>query len=90
MNNVSADPRFKKGRGSITSLLCVPLKWRGAAFGVINMSYSSRKLFSIEDLKMLRSLAIYAAIAIERARSCSDLMHATDGVFMHVSLLDLQ
>jgi putative methionine-R-sulfoxide reductase with GAF domain len=90
VNNVSADPRFKKGRASITSLLCVPLKWRGSAFGVINMSYSSRKLFTIEDLKMLRSLAIYASIAIENARSCSDLMHATEGVFMHVSLLDLQ
>jgi putative methionine-R-sulfoxide reductase with GAF domain len=90
VNNVSADPRFKKGRASITSLLCVPLKWRGSAFGVINMSYSSRKLFTIEDLKMLRSLAIYASIAIENARSCSDLMHATEGVFMHASLLDLQ
>jgi GAF domain-containing protein len=90
VNNVSADPRFKKGRASITSLLCVPLKWRGDAFGVINMSYSSRKLFTIEDLKMLRSLSIYASIAIENARSCSDLMHATEGVFMHASLLDLQ
>lgn len=90
VNNVSADPRFKKGRASITSLLCVPLKWRGSAFGVINMSYSSRKLFAIEDLKMLRSLSIYASIAIENARSCADLMHATEGVFMHASLLDLQ
>jgi CRP-like cAMP-binding protein len=90
VNNVSADPRFKKGRASITSLLCVPLKWRGSAFGVINMSYSSRKLFTIEDLKMLRSLSIYASIAIENARSCSDLMHATEGVFMHVSLMDLR
>jgi putative methionine-R-sulfoxide reductase with GAF domain len=90
VNNVSADPRFKTGKAGITSLLCVPLKWRGSAFGVINMSYSSRKLFSIEDLKMLRSLSIYASIAIENARSCSDLMHATEGVFMHVSLLDLQ
>ncbi len=90
VNHVAADPRFKKGKASIASLLCVPLKWRGSAFGVINMSYSSRKLFSIEDLKMLRSLSIYASIAIENARSCSDLMHATEGVFMHVSLLDVQ
>jgi GAF domain-containing protein len=90
VNNVSADPRFKMGRASISSLLCVPLKWRGSAFGVINMSYSSKKLFTIEDLKMLRSLSIYASIAIENARSCSDLMQATEGVFMHVSLLDLQ
>jgi len=89
VNNVSSDPRFKKGKAIIHSLLCVPLKWKGSAFGVINMSCSSQKLFSIEDLKMLRSLSIYASIAIENARSCSDLMHATEGVFMHVSLLDL-
>jgi GAF domain-containing protein len=90
VNNVISDPRFKKGSAGITSLLCVPLKWRSSVFGVINMSYSSQKLFTLEDLKMLRSLAIYASIAIENARSCSDLMHATEGVFMHVSLLDLQ
>jgi putative methionine-R-sulfoxide reductase with GAF domain len=90
VNNVLSDPRFKKGKAGITSLLCVPLKWRSAVFGVINMSYSSQKFFTLEDLKMLRSLSIYASIAIENARSCSDLMHATEGVFMHVSLLDLQ
>jgi transcriptional regulator with GAF, ATPase, and Fis domain len=90
VNNVLSDPRFKKGNAGIMSLLCVPLKWRSSVFGVINMSYSSEKLFTLEDLKMLRSLSIYASIAIENARSCSDLMHATEGVFMHVSLLDMK
>jgi putative methionine-R-sulfoxide reductase with GAF domain len=90
LNNVISDPRFKKGNAGIASLLCVPLKWRSSVFGVINMSYSSQKLFTLEDLKMLRSLSIYASIAIENAKSCADLMHATEEVFMHVSLLDLQ
>lgn len=46
VNNVSSDPRFKKGKAIVHSLLCVPLKWRGSAFGVINMSHSSPKLFA--------------------------------------------
>lgn len=90
VNNVLLDPRFRKGNARITSLLCVPLKWKSSVFGVINMSNNSQKLFTLEDLKMLRSLSIYASIAIENARSCSDLLHATEVVFMHVSLLDVR
>jgi putative methionine-R-sulfoxide reductase with GAF domain len=90
VNDVRMDSRFKPGVADLTSLLCVPLRWKGSTLGVINMSYSSQKLFSLDELKMLRSLSIYASIAIENARSCSDIMNATEGVFMHVSLLDLR
>jgi putative methionine-R-sulfoxide reductase with GAF domain len=90
VNNVVLDPRFKKGKSGVTSLLCVPLKWKSTVFGVINMSYSSQKYFTLEDLKLLRSLSIYASIAIENARGCSSIKHATEEVFMHISLLDLR
>lgn len=89
INNVSMDPRFKSGAASITSVLCVPLKGKGQNFGVINMSRSSEILFTLEDLKLLRSIAMYASIAIENALNFSKLNNATDEILRHATLLDM-
>jgi len=88
INSVSQDARFKSGAAKITSMLCVPLKWKSNV-GTINMSNSSNKLFSLDDLKMLRSLSMYASIAIENAKSCAKLKSTTEEMIMHVSLLDM-
>lgn len=86
VNNVLMDVRYKKGSADIKSMLCVPLKWRNNIFGVINMSNTSENLFTLDQLKMLRSLAIYASIAIENAKSCSNIKNAADEILMHVSM----
>jgi len=89
INNVSADPRFKSGSAHIRSLLCVPLKWESYIFGVINMSRGSEKLFTLDDLKLLHSMAIHASIAIEHARKFSRIKGITDEVLRHATLLDM-
>ncbi|MEW6571111.1 MAG: cyclic nucleotide-binding domain-containing protein [Nitrospirota bacterium] len=86
VNNVFMDSRFTAGSAEIKSMLCVPLKWKSSVFGVINMSNSSEKLFTLDELKMLRSLAIYASIAIENARSCANLKSAADEILTHASM----
>jgi len=88
INSVSQDARFKSGSAKISSMLCVPLKWK-TSIGTLNMSNSSNKLFTLEDLKMLRSLAMYASIAIQNAKSCAQLRSTTEEMIMHVSLLDV-
>lgn len=90
VNSVSMDSRYISGEAQIKSLLCVPLKWKGKIFGVINMSNSTEKLFSLDELKLLHFLAIYASIAIENAKVCSNLKNITDEVLMHVSMLDVR
>jgi len=90
VNNVSLDSRYISGKAQIKSLLCVPLKWKGDIFGVINMSNTSEKLFTLDELKILHSIAIYASIAIENAKTCSNLKNITNEVLMHVSMLDVQ
>jgi putative methionine-R-sulfoxide reductase with GAF domain len=90
VNNVSMDSRYISGKAQIKSMLCVPLKWKGYIFGIINMSNSSEKLFSLDELKVLHSIAIYASIAIENAKVCSNLKNITDEVLMHVSMLDVR
>lgn len=89
INNVSMDSRFISGGKHIKSMLCVPLKADKRVFGVINVSNSSENLFTLDDLKLLRSLAIYASIAIQNARNLSNLKNATSDLLRHATMLDM-
>jgi transcriptional regulator with GAF, ATPase, and Fis domain len=89
INNVSMDQRYKSGASHITSVLCVPLRGKTDYFGVVNLSRSSEALFSIEDLKLLRSIAMYASIAIENAINFSRLNNVTDEMLRHATMLDM-
>lgn len=89
INNVSMDSRFKSGAAHITSVLCVPLKGKNLNFGVINMSRSSEILFSLENLRLLRSVAMYASVAIENAINFSKLSNITDEMLRHATMLDM-
>lgn len=88
VNNVTMDSRFKSGPARIASILCVPLKWKDSCFGVINMSNAS-DLFTIDDLKLLRFIAIYASLAIENAMNFSRLKDAADSILKNASLFDM-
>jgi CRP-like cAMP-binding protein len=90
INNVSMDSRFVSGKMNIKSLLCVPLKSKDHIFGVINLSNNTEKLFTIDDLKLLRSLALYASIAIINAKSFVELNSATDEILRHATMLDIR
>lgn len=78
VNNVLMDSRFIQGALRIDSLMCVPLKYKDNVFGVINMSNSSEKLFSLDDFKLLCALSIYASIAIQNAKIFSNLKNVID------------
>ncbi len=67
------DPRFYAAIDELTglttrSLLCVPLKVKDEMIGVVEVMNKSEGGFSEDDLKLLDSMAISAAIAIENAR----------------------
>ena len=89
VNNVTMDGRFKAGEVRIKSMLCVPLKCDNNTLGVINMSNCSEKLFTIEDLKLLDALAIYASMAIQNAQQFKNLKDATEKILLHASMLDM-
>jgi len=89
INNAGEDPRFKPGKTVIKSLLCVPLKCQGKNFGVINLSNCTERLFSLDDLKVLHSLSIYAAMAIQNAINIADLNNATNHILRHATMLDV-
>ncbi|HXX82163.1 MAG TPA: cyclic nucleotide-binding domain-containing protein [Thermodesulfovibrionales bacterium] len=87
VNNVSLDSRFVPGGSQITSILCAPLRCRDYNFGVINMSNRSDTPFSLDDLKMLDALTLYASIAIQNAKNFSQLKDATNEVLRHATML---
>ncbi len=89
VNNVLLDSRFISGETHINSMLCVPLRGERHNFGVINLSNTSEKMFTLEDLKLLHSLAFYVYIAILNARNFAKLNTATDVVLKSATMLDM-
>ena len=81
INNVAADARFKPGNLSINSIICVPISSDEENFGVINLSHSSdERSFSQLDLRFIKTLSIYASVAVRNAISLSRMEQATQFV----------
>ena len=89
VNEVLTDSRYKIGSLEIGSLICVPFKYQGKCFGVLNLSSRRGNRFSLDNLKLLNSFSRYAAIALKNVLCMSDLKHATDEVLKHASILDV-
>jgi diguanylate cyclase (GGDEF)-like protein len=74
ISDAYSDPRFnpnpdEKTRFRTQSIICVPLKSKGKVLGVIELiNQLEGKSFQLEDLTLLKTLADYAAIAIENAQ----------------------
>jgi len=74
VENTSSDPRFTPKVDELThtetrSIVCVPIKAHGHVLGVIELVNALGKpSFGNDDIPILKSLADYAAIALENAR----------------------
>jgi len=71
--DAQSDPRFARQESimlhSLRSIMCVPLRSRGALIGVVYVDHRiSAGVFTNEDLNLLNAFASQAAIAIENAR----------------------
>ncbi len=89
LNNVSMDSRYQPGTTKISSMLCVPIGCEGRNFGVINMSNTSQEHFTPHDLKLLRTVAIYAAIAIQNETNFFRLKNATDELLRNAAKVEV-
>ncbi len=67
VNDVAADPRFVKGSGKISSLMCAPLKSKETMTGVIELTSAEPMTYTAEDLKLFTTLSAQAAVQIENA-----------------------
>jgi len=74
VQDVRQDSRWCKRVDELTkydtrAIACVPLTSRGSVLGVIELVNTEPNSFARADLRLLESLADYAAIAIENARN---------------------
>ncbi|MDH5656945.1 MAG: GAF domain-containing protein, partial [Spirochaetia bacterium] len=73
VNDLTLDPRFIKGDGSIQSMMCVPLKIDQDVFGVMNLISREKVNYAAGDLNVFSMIASQAAIAIENANHIRSL-----------------
>jgi NCS2 family nucleobase:cation symporter-2 len=68
VNDVDADPRRIQGNSGLRSIICVPLKSKNRAIGLVVVGSESMRHFNAADLQLLGALASQAAAAIDVAR----------------------
>jgi len=68
INDVHADPRHVRNGYAIASLICTPLRVKERVTGLIALSSSAPVSYAAADLKLLNTLALQTASALENAR----------------------
>jgi sigma-B regulation protein RsbU (phosphoserine phosphatase) len=68
VNDVLADPRHVQNGHAIASLICTPLRVKERVTGLIVLSSSTPVSYAAADLKLLNTLALQTASALENAR----------------------
>jgi sigma-B regulation protein RsbU (phosphoserine phosphatase) len=68
INDVPADPRDVPNGHAVASLICTPLRVKERVTGLIALSSSAPISYAAADLKLLTTLALQTASALENAR----------------------
>jgi serine phosphatase RsbU (regulator of sigma subunit) len=76
VNDVEADPRRVVDASGVRALLCSPLKVGEKVTGVIALGSSTPAAYKAAELKLLNTLALQTATAIENARLFERTVHA--------------
>ncbi|MDX1521948.1 MAG: response regulator, partial [Anaerolineae bacterium] len=77
INDVPADARYVSGNHGLKSLVCAPLKTTRHVIGVIWIGSSEPATYNAADLKLITTLALQAAPAIENAVLYEDKLQET-------------
>ena len=74
INKVKSDSRWVDSSDDIHSILCVPLKTKNKAWGIINLSRNNRHIeFTARDLKLLNALATLSSVAIDNIKKIEEI-----------------
>jgi GAF domain-containing protein len=76
VNDCGADPRAVESERVIGSLLCAPLRAKQRAVGIIALANEAGTPYSSADLKLLNTIAMQTAAAIENTLLCGEMVDA--------------
>jgi serine phosphatase RsbU (regulator of sigma subunit) len=76
VNDCAADPRALDAELSLRSLICAPLRAKQRTVGVIALANTLGIPYSAADLKLLNTIALQTAAAIENSLLCSEMVVA--------------
>lgn len=68
VNDVAADPRRASAESGVRAILCAPLKVGERVIGAIALGNTGDAVYTAAELKLLNTLALQTATAIENAR----------------------
>ncbi len=77
VNDISADIRFDDVKHNLKSLVCAPLKTKQRVIGVIFVGSEETVTYTAADLKLITTLALQTAPAIENALMYEDKLKET-------------
>jgi serine phosphatase RsbU (regulator of sigma subunit) len=76
VDDLDADPRRATERTGVCALLCAPLRVGDRTIGVIALGSTTPARYTAAELKLLNTLALQTATAIENARLFERTIHA--------------
>jgi len=76
VNDCAADPHALDAELPLRPLICAPLRAKQRTVGVIALANTSGTAYSTADLKLLNTIALQTAAAIENALLCSEMVVA--------------
>ncbi len=76
VNDIASDSRALDSAPSLRSLICAPLRAKQRTVGVIVLANTTGAPYSTTDLKLLNTIALQTAAAIENSLLCSEMVDA--------------
>ena len=76
VNDCASDPRALDVEPTLRSLICAPLRAKQRTVGVIALANTTGAPYSAADLKLLNTIALQTAAAIENSILCSEMVDA--------------
>jgi len=76
VNDCASDPRGLASELSVHSIICAPLRAKQRTVGVIALANTNGNPYTTADLKLLNTIALQTAAAIENALLCSEMVDA--------------
>ncbi len=76
VNDFAFDPRALDAATPLRSLICAPLRAKQRTVGVIALANTTGTPYTTTDLKLLNTIALQTAAAIENSLLCSEMVDA--------------